>query len=66
MTLQTEDLGKYECRYVSSALDVEYVYSQLYYQFTRSPHNMTKVDFISTRVGSPQLRKVQCVLTIRC
>ena len=56
--MQTGELGKYECRYVGSALDVEYVYSQLYYQFTRSPHNMAKVTFISTKVGSPQLKKV--------
>jgi len=52
------DIGKKECRYVTSALDVEYIYSQLYRQFTSSPHNLTKVTFLSSHIGSPQLKKV--------
>ena len=44
---------------MTSALDVEYVYSQLYRQFTNSPHHLSKVFFLSSQVGSPHLKKVQ-------
>ena len=47
--------GKRECRYVGSALDVEYVYSQLY---QHSPHNFTKSTTLPPHIGSPQLEKV--------
>jgi hypothetical protein len=50
-------VGKRECRYVETALDVEYVYSQLHRTFTSSPHTLTPSHFISALVGSPQLRK---------
>ena len=50
--------GKRECRYVGSALDVEYVYSQLYQQFSSSPHNLTKSTTLPPHIGSPQLEKV--------
>ena len=51
--------GKKECRYVGSGLDVEYVYSQLYQQFSSSPHNFTRSTSQPTFLaGSPQLEKV--------
>ncbi|KAL5457332.1 hypothetical protein EMCRGX_G034580 [Ephydatia muelleri] len=62
-TLQKKDevgseVGKCECRYLTSALDVEYVYAQLYRQYTAPPQSLLKVPFISSFVGSPQLRKL--------
>ena len=58
-TPQTGSMGKKECRYTSCALDVEYVYTQLYNQHTSSPQGLIKVPFISSLVGSPRLQKVK-------
>ena len=63
--LQTGELGKCECRYVTSALDAEYVYTQLYRQYTTSPHYLTKTPFLSSQIGSPQLRKVSVTVVMR-
>ncbi|XP_064404134.1 protein mono-ADP-ribosyltransferase PARP4-like isoform X3 [Halichondria panicea] len=54
----TGELGKCDCRYVGSALNAEYVYTQLHRQHISSPHSLSKTHFLSTQVGSPQLRKL--------
>ena len=63
--LQTGELGKCECRCITSALDAEYVYTQLYRQYTTSPHYLTKTPFLSSQIGSPQLRKVSVTVVMR-
>ena len=63
--LQTGELGKCECRYVTSALDAEYVYTQLYRQYTTSPHYLIKTPFLSSQIGSPQLRKVSVTIILK-
>ena len=62
---QDGEVGLSDCRYVSTALDVEAVYAHLYRQYTSSPHNMDKVPFISSSLlGSPGLRKVSAELAV--
>jgi hypothetical protein len=56
------EVGVSECRYVDTPLDVEAVYTHLYKQFSSSPHSMERVQYLTSFVGSPGLRKV----TARC
>lgn len=55
-------MGKKECRYATSSLDVEYIYAHLYNQFTAAPHNLVKACNIASQVGSPLLQKVREML----
>ncbi|XP_062507413.1 protein mono-ADP-ribosyltransferase PARP4-like isoform X2 [Corticium candelabrum] len=47
-----------ECRFFTKVAEAEYVYGHLYQQHTKSPHNMSKVQFLSPRIGSVKLRKI--------
>lgn len=62
--LQNEEIGSKCCYYLSTVLDTEHVFTQLYKQFTGSPHKMTKVTFLSSHVGSDKLKKVRMHLHI--
>ena len=59
--------GKKECRYVTSALDVEATYSQLYQTFMSSPHSLTPspLTLLPPSLGSPLLQKVWVPLIMR-
>ena len=64
---QSGEIGRKCCYYLSTVLDTEHVFTQLYKQFTSSPHKMTKVTFLSSHVGSDKLKKVcMCVLYCMC
>ncbi|CAI8041057.1 Protein mono-ADP-ribosyltransferase PARP4 [Geodia barretti] len=54
--------GKKECRYLTSALDVEATYSQLYQSFVSSPHSLTPspLTLLPPSLGSPLLQKHMC------
>ena len=59
--------GKKECRYLTSALDVEATYSQLYQSFVSSPHSLTPspLTLLPPSLGSPLLQKVWVPLIMR-
>ena len=44
-------------------MDAVALYSFLYRQFVSSPQNMEKVQYLSSHVGSPVLRKVLSIYT---
>ncbi|XP_065826671.1 protein mono-ADP-ribosyltransferase PARP4-like isoform X4 [Oscarella lobularis] len=53
-----------ECRYFSNATEAEHVYTLLYQQHLKPPHNMKKTEFLSRNIGSKQLKKLNAELRV--